>query len=118
MVVESLALLYIGWTRFGLSSNDNALFTFSFLSLLYFAAFSILSVRERRWFWKTMPSKTLIAALFADISIGTALTFIGIPGIDPLPWWQVITILGYAMASCLFLNDLLKVTIIKRLSRG
>ncbi|HEX5350833.1 MAG TPA: hypothetical protein VFW58_04330 [Trichococcus sp.] len=44
----------------------------------------------------------LIVDLFEDVFIGTALTFIGIPGIDPLPWWQVITILVYAMASCLF----------------
>lgn len=60
-----------------------------------------------------MPNKMLIVALFEDVIIGTALTFIDIPGIDPLPWWQVITILVYAMASCLFFNDLLKVTMMK-----
>ena len=49
MVVESLILLWIGWSHFGLATNNNALFTFSFLTLLYFAAFSIISARERRW---------------------------------------------------------------------
>ncbi len=50
MVAESLLLLHIGWSRFGLAANDNTLYTFSFLTLLYFAAFSILSARELRWF--------------------------------------------------------------------
>jgi H+-transporting ATPase len=49
-----------------LGTNDNALYTFSFLMLLYFAVFSVVSARERRWFWATMPSKTLVAALMAD----------------------------------------------------
>ena len=48
---------------FRLATNDSALYTFSFLTLLYFAVFSIVSARERRSFWSTMPSKTLVAAL-------------------------------------------------------
>src|ERR1019366_1815220 len=65
-VAETLLLLWIGWSSFGLSANDNALYTFSFLTLLYFAVFSVASARERRAFWSTLPSKALIAALMAD----------------------------------------------------
>jgi plasma-membrane proton-efflux P-type ATPase len=113
MVAESLLLLYIGWTRFGLATNDNALYTFSFLTLLYLAVFSIVSARERRWFWSTMPSKILIAALVADALTGTVLTMVGIPGLDPLPWWQALAILGYAMVACLVVNDAIKVAMIR-----
>lgn len=113
MLVESLALLWAGWVHFGLAVNDNALYTFSFLILLYMAAFSIVSARERRWFWKTMPSKTLVAALTADVLAGTALTFVGLPGLMPLPWWQTLVIFVYAMVSCLIINDILKVVLIK-----
>lgn len=115
MVVEALLLLWIGWSHFGLASNDNALYTFSFLTLLYFAVFSILSARERHWFWATMPSKTLTAALTADALVGTALTLIGLPGLLPLPWWQTLAIFIYAMASCLGINDAVKVAMIKRI---
>jgi H+-transporting ATPase len=113
MVAEALLLLYIGWTRFGLATHDNALYTFSFLTLLYLAVFSIVSARERRWFWSTMPSKILMAALAADALTGTILTMVGIPGLDPLPWWQMLAIFGYAMFACLVVNDALKVVMIK-----
>ena len=113
MVIESLLLLWIGWSRFGLASNDNALYTFSFLTLLYFAVFSIVSARERHWFWATMPSKSLIWALTADAITGTVLTFVGIPGLQPLPWWQTLAIFVYAMVSCLIVNDALKVEMIR-----
>jgi H+-transporting ATPase len=114
MVAESLLLLWIGWSPFGLAVDNNALYTFSFLTLLYFAAFSIVSARERRWFWKTQPSKTLMGALMADVLIGTGLTFVGLPGLMPLPWWQTLAIFAYAMMACLVVNDSVKVALIKR----
>jgi H+-transporting ATPase len=113
MVAEALLLLYIGWSRFGLATNDNALFTFSFLTLLYLAVFSIVSARERRWFWVTMPSRTLVVALALDALVGTGLTLVGLPGLMPLPWWQMLTILVYAMVACLVVNDAVKVAMIK-----
>jgi len=113
MVAEALFLLWIGWSRFSLAASENALYTFSFLTLLYFAVFSILSARERRGFWATMPSKTLLGALIADALAGTALTFAGLPGLVPIPWWQVLVIFIYAMVSCLVVNDTLKVAMIK-----
>jgi magnesium-transporting ATPase (P-type) len=113
MVLETLALLWICWSRFGLATNDNALYTFSFLTLLFFAVFSIVSARERLWFWATMPSKTLLAALAAEVLTGTGLIFVGIPGLAPLPGWQMLVIFAYAMVACLVVNDAVKVALIK-----
>ncbi len=113
MVAEALLLLWIGWERFGLATNNSALYTFSFLMLLYFAVFSVVSARERRWFWATMPSKTLVAAIVADALTGTVLTFAGLPGLMPLPWWHTLAIFAYSMLSCLVVNDTIKVAMIK-----
>ena len=113
MVAETLLLLWVGWSRFGLAANDNALYTFSFLVLLYFAVFSVVSARERRAFWSTMPSKALLAALVADALTGTILTRVGLPGLMPLPWRQTLAIFAYAMISCLVVNDAVKVVMIK-----
>ncbi len=115
MVLEALLLLAVGWTPFGLAGGDQALHTFSFLVLLYFAAFSIVSARERRRFWTTRPSKTLMAALAAEVVVGTALTRVGLSSLAPLPWWQALAIFAYALFSCLFVNDALKTAMIKRL---
>jgi magnesium-transporting ATPase (P-type) len=113
MMIEALSFLYFGWSRFGLVTNDNALYTFSFLLLLYFAAFSIVSARERRWFWTTRPSKMLAAAISAEVVIGTALTRIGLPGLMPLPWPQTLAVFAFAMFACLVLNDTVKVAMIR-----
>ena len=113
MVAEALLFLYIAWSRFGLAANDNALYTFSFQTMLYFGVFSIVSARERRWFWATMPSKTLMTALALDALVGTSLTFVGLPDLMPLPWWQTLAVLGFAMVSCLVVNDAIKVALIR-----
>ena len=119
MVAEALLFLFFCWSRFDLAPiadlKDKPLHTFSFLILLYFAVFSVVSARERRWFWATMPSKSLIAALTANALVGTVLALVGLPGLAPLPWWQMLAIFGYALVSCLVLNDAVKVTLIKRL---
>jgi membrane protein implicated in regulation of membrane protease activity len=112
MVVETLLLLWIGWSHFGLATNNNALYTSSFLMLLYFAVFSVVSARERHWFWATLPSKTFLSAIAADALAGTVLTFVGLPGLMPLPWWQVLAVFAYAMVSCLVVNDAVKVAMI------
>jgi hypothetical protein len=113
MVAETLLLLWIGWSHFGLATNNNALYTFSFLMLLYFAVFSVVSARERRWFWATVPSKTFMSAIAADAIAGTVLTFVGLPGLMPLPWWQALAVFAYAMFACLVLNDAVKVAMIR-----
>ena len=113
MVAEALLLLWIGWSRWGLATDENALCTFSFLLLLYLGVFSLVSVRERRRFWATMPGKALVAALAAGALMGTALTFVGLPGLLPLPWRQMLAVFAYAMVSCLVVNDAVKVAMIK-----
>lgn len=119
MVAEALLFLYLCWSSFDLAPTgdvkDKPLHTCSFLILLYFAVFSVVSARERRCFWATMPSKSLMAALTADAVVGTILALVGLPGLAPLPWWQMLAIFGYAMVSCLVVNDAVKVTLIKRL---
>lgn len=118
MVLETLLLLYFGWTEFDLATDDPALYTFCFLTLLYFAVFSILSARERHRFWKTLPSRTLLLALTIETIVGTLLTFSGLSDFSPLPFGQMLTIFGYALIACLGVNDTVKVLLLKKLRPG
>ena len=109
MVAEALLALWFGWSRYGLAASDPALYTFSFLILLYFAAFSIVSARERRWFWSTMASAPVLVAVTAEVLVGTTVTLVGLPGLIRLPWSQTLGVFLFAMVSCLLLNDAVKV---------
>jgi H+-transporting ATPase len=113
MVAEALAFLSICWSRFGLATSANALYTFSFLLLLYFAVFSVVSARERRAWWATVPGNALMVSLAVEALIGTVLTRVGIPDLAPLPWSQTGAVLAYAAVSCLVVNDALKVVMIR-----
>ena len=118
MVAEALLLLWLCWGAFGLAASDDALHSFSFLALLYFAVFSIVSARERRGFWASLPGKGLAVALAIETAIGTALVVAGLPGLAPLPWRQVAAIFVYALAACLGVNDTLKAVMIRRLGQA
>jgi len=113
MVAEALFLLWFCWARFALASRSDALYTFSFLLLLYFAVFSVVSARERGWFWSTWPSRALRWALLADVVVGTLLTYMGMPGLVHLPLIQSVSILLCALVACLGVNDAIKVLMIR-----
>ena len=114
MVGETLALLWVGWRLFDLGREQAILQTFSFQMLFYFALFSIISARERRHFWASWPSGTLIAALCLDGVAGTLLTVVGIPGLMPVPWHQTVFVLVAAAICSLLINDFVKAVLFRR----
>lgn len=117
MLVESLGLLLLGWHRFDLGNGDGRLQTFAFQTLLFFALFSIVSIRERRAFWRSRPSGTLAAALVADACVGTLIGAHGLGELRPVPLGLTALVAGCAMASSLVVNDWVKVALIARLGR-
>ena len=41
------------------------------------------------------------------------MTRVGLPGLMPLPWSQTLAVFAYAMVSCLLVNDIVKVVMIR-----
>jgi plasma-membrane proton-efflux P-type ATPase len=113
MATEALVALAFAWRHFDLAHHADASATFSFLLLLDFGVFSVLSARERRAFWSTWPSRGLLAALVADLLVAATLTRVGLPGLVALPAWEMLAILGYAAGACLVVNDVIKVWLIR-----
>jgi H+-transporting ATPase len=109
MIVEVLGLLGIGWRYFGLGPTSLLMPTFTFQILLYFALFSLVCIRERRHFWASRPSKTLMLALGFEFVGGTVISSVGIPGLMPIPVRVTLTSLAYAFVFSLWVNDALKV---------
>jgi H+-transporting ATPase len=117
-LLEALGLLAIGWHRFGLSGESGLLQTFTFQTFLFFALCSLVSVRERRSFWRSRPSAALAASLAAAAVGGMVIGLHGVAELSPLPPSESLFILGYAAFCSLGPNDLVKSFLSARALRG
>jgi H+-transporting ATPase len=90
---------------------------FSFQTLLFFALYSILSIRERCAFWRSRPSAVLSVAIASDACVGFLIGVHGLAELRPLPLGQTALIVGYTMISFLVLNDLVKTALVARTAR-
>ena len=88
-----------------------------FQTLLFFALFSILSIRERRAFWRSPPSTVLAAAIAAGACLGVFVGVHGLAELRPLPLGQTAVVIGYAMVCFLVVNDWVKTILIARAAR-
>jgi magnesium-transporting ATPase (P-type) len=118
MLVESLGLLAVGWRWFALGAGGGRLPTFAFLTLLFFALFSLVSIRERRVFWSSRPSTILALALVGSGCAGALIGTLGLGEMAPLPPAQTAFIVGYALVCSLAINDAVKLVLIPRQRGG
>jgi hypothetical protein len=86
--------------------------TFTFETLLFFALFSIVSIRERRSFWASRPSSILTTALVADAAIGVLIGLLGLADMKPLVPGHVALVVAYAFVASLLVNDVIKTRLI------
>lgn len=114
MLGESLGLLAFGWHVFALSQQDGRLLTFTFQLLLFFALFSLLSIRERRAFWMSRPSIALMASSAAGALVGILIGRFGVGRLHALPLAQSLLTAGGVGILVLGPNDAVKVALIRR----
>jgi H+-transporting ATPase len=115
IIAESVALLYLALNVFNVPISDPALFTFTFEILFYSALFLNFNVRERRLFYKSMPSKILLFSIIASLIVGTVLVTVGIPGLVAVPFTQTLVMLGLSAFFAFIVNDLAKVFIVRKI---
>jgi H+-transporting ATPase len=114
IIAESLLILYIALGFFGLDSNLGKLQTFIFVWLTLSGYFTVLSIRERRHFWGSKPSKWLAFALAFNTIIVYVISTIGFPGLPPITSMEFLFIMVYGFVFCLLVNDLVKVPLAKK----
>ncbi|MFP3285057.1 MAG: plasma-membrane proton-efflux P-type ATPase [Nitrososphaeria archaeon] len=114
MIAEAFAATFIGLRWFGVTPTN--LRTFGFLFLLYSNIFTLLNVRERRNFWRSAPSRTMLTAMIADIAAAAALTYHGLPGLPPLSPTTIAFALAFSAALFLVANNFLKVQLFRRIT--
>jgi H+-transporting ATPase len=93
LVVEGVIALYLGQHFFHLEWEQ--LRTFIVLMLIFTSQFRVYIVRERNYFWSSLPGRELLIA-----TVGTIIGFslLGVYGIfvTALTPWQVLFILGFS----------------------
>jgi len=115
VIVESIALLYLTLNVFNVTVSNPAIYTYTFEILFYSALFLNFNVRERRPFYKSMPSKILLLTIIASLIAGTVLATIGIPNLIAIPLTETLVILGLSAFFAFIINDLVKVFIVQKI---
>lgn len=113
IVIESFGLLYVGMSCLGLTS-DTGLHTFVFDMLIFGGMFTILVVREKGYFWESVPSKTLMAAICGDLLVTFIISKFGIPGLMQISAKYILLAIVWYFAFALIINDIVKVSTLKR----
>ncbi|MGB9780227.1 plasma-membrane proton-efflux P-type ATPase [Caldanaerobacter sp.] len=116
VVIESLIILYIGMRYLGLNTDYNLLRTYSFSILFYFGIFTVFVVRERGHFWESIPSKSLLYTVIADLIVVTILVSVGIPGVKPIPITHTATVITLSLLFSFLVNDPVKYLMLRRKS--
>jgi len=114
IIVESLALLYLTLNVFLVALNDPTLFTFTFEILFYSALLLVFNVRERRHFWQSMPSRTLLTAIITSLIVGTVIVSVGIPNMPMAPLWETALIFFFSALFAFVVNDAMKVFFVEK----
>jgi magnesium-transporting ATPase (P-type) len=117
-LIETLGLLAFCWHRFGLSNNAGMLQTFTFQTYLFFALPTLMSMRERRAFWRSRPSIPLAVSLGVAAVGGVIIGLHGVAELSPLPFAESAFIFGYAVCCSLGPNDVVKAVLCARALRG
>jgi len=116
MVLESLALLWLGLKIWHLSPSDPLVQTFSFEILFFSAVMSIFVVRERGHFWDSRPSRTLSGVIIADMLVAIMISALGIPGALPaIPPPMTAFVIAFNVLFALIANDSIKIRLLKKM---
>ena len=109
LVAESLLILFIGMKYFDLETSIGKLQTFIFVWLTLSGYYTVLSIRERRYFWVSKPSIWLSLALILNMIVVYILSTTGLPGLSSITSFEFVFLMVYGFVVCLLLNDYVKV---------
>lgn len=108
MIIEALILFYAGMKYFKISIDSPIIQTYTFLLLLFMAIFSILSIRERKYFWSSCPSISLLTSLILNAFVGVSIAYFGLFDFPILHLRIILLIILGAALFSLILNDFIK----------
>jgi H+-transporting ATPase len=115
VTVESIILLFMVLNVFNVPISNPAIYTYTFEILFFSALLLNFNVRERRPFYKSIPSKILLFTIMTSLIVGTILVTVGIPNLPAVPIVQTLIIMGLSAFFTFIINDFTKVFMVKKL---
>ncbi|MFX1499030.1 MAG: cation transporting ATPase C-terminal domain-containing protein, partial [Promethearchaeota archaeon] len=115
IVAEGIIILFIGDYLFNIFQDQNHVYTFTFVFLVYSGYFTILSVREKGYFWESRPSRFLSIALIFNSFFVFFISIFGLFGLSPIPVTEILIILLFCFCLCLIINDFIKRVFVNKL---
>ena len=116
IILEGFGLLFLGNYLFNISENNQKLQTYVFLFLIFIGYFSLLSIRENKHFWSSIPSKFLTIAMGINMFIVFIICFIGFTGFSALTLNEISFVFFYCILVVFLINDFIKFNIKKYFS--
>jgi H+-transporting ATPase len=101
LVAEGAIAVLVGKNYFHLGWEE--LRTFTILSLIFTSQFRVYIVRERKFFWSSLPGRELLLSTTAAIIVFALLGIYGIV-ISPLTPLQVLFLIGFSALSTLVID--------------
>ena len=117
-VAESFFVLYLGLTAFGLAGELGGLHMLIFAYLAFSGLFNVLILRERKRFWRSRPSRPLLAAMIVDVALVVGISLVGLYNLPPISPAELAFALGWALVGSLVINDPAKVKIVGLFGNG
>ena len=111
-VAESFVVLYLAMTAFGLARELGGLHMLIFTYLVFSGLFNVLILRERKHFWRSRPSRPLLAAMIVDVALVLGISLIGFYNLPPISPAELAFTLGWALVGSLVVNDPVKVKLV------
>ncbi len=112
IIIEGVALTFLGFSYFGLSEDINRLYTFAFAYLALTALFTLLSIRERSRFWKSKPSNHMLIMTALESLTMFAISSLGIWELALLGCMALLAITAFTLIVTFIVNDWAKVYLI------
>ncbi len=114
VIAELMVLLYIGASFFRLGGVIDELQTFTFEMLIFVELLDVLIIRERKHFWSSKPSLSLVLIIMADLVLVFLISVFGLPGISPIPVTGALAILLFSGIAVFAVNDPIKAMLVKK----
>jgi magnesium-transporting ATPase (P-type) len=106
---SGLGFFYIALGHLGYTMGDPRMRTVCFELVSFLCAFNVMVVRERKWWWSSLPAWPVTVANGLGSLVVVIIATVGVPELPKIPFSHTILIILWSMLSSLLVADVAKI---------